>query len=522
MTQEKSCFFLCAIMVCTMISIQNIRASYANHIVDIDTDQCVWKTDEKFLSIALGSGLIRERFHPNFDFSSIKLQTLAKGLSPAYLRIGGTNGDFLLFDPDENSHLSTRTFKENSDQKTAYNGWTNFTMTTKDVDNLFSWAYNNELKVIFGLNILQRDSKTNLWNSTNAQQLMKYLISRGFTCDWELGNEPFDLQKFNRTISGKQLAENFRILRKLLNKYPEYENMIAGPDLSSPWKSPLRSSYFKEFLENINDNIDALTYHQYYTNKKATVSKFYDVSILDSLIKEVNTLKLILENSKASIKELWLGETSSAYGGGVPGVSNSYIAGFMWLDKLGLAARSGHSVVIRQTFYGGSYDLVDQNTFDPFPDYWSSYLYKMLVGQRVLKVVEGMSLGRALRVYAHCISQKSGYTSDSIVLIALNTKHTEAKIILTKNFEKLTIHQYLLTPCETGNLTSQKVKLNGKLLEMLNNKTLPHLQPKPISADNIILPPVSYGFYVILETQLQVCKMPCSKKNFKAKNVLHV
>lgn len=194
----------------------------------------------------------------------------------------------------------------------------------------------------------------------------------------------------------------------------------------------------------------------------------------------------------------------------------------MWLDKLGLAARSGHSVVIRQTFYGGSYDLVDQNTFDPFPDYWSSYLYKMLVGQRVLKVVEGMSLGRALRVYAHCISKKSGYTSDSIVLIALNTKHTEAKIILTKKFENLTIHQYLLTPCETGNLTSQKVKLNGKLLKMLNNKTLPHLQPKPISADNIILPPVSYGFYVILETQLQVCKMPCSKKNFKAKNVLHV
>jgi hypothetical protein len=33
----------------------------------------------------------------NFDFESKRLQNLAKGLSPAYLRLGGTDADFAIF-----------------------------------------------------------------------------------------------------------------------------------------------------------------------------------------------------------------------------------------------------------------------------------------------------------------------------------------------------------------------------------------------------------------------------------------
>ena len=37
-----------------------------------------------------------------------------------------------------------------------------------------------------------------------------------------------------------------------------------------------------------------------------------------------------------------------------------------WLDKLGLAARLNHDVVIRQTFVGGNYALLDDN-LEPNP-----------------------------------------------------------------------------------------------------------------------------------------------------------
>ena len=69
-------------------------------------------------------------------------------------------------------------------------------------------------------------------------------------------------------------------------------------------------------------------------------------------------------------------------------MSNSFIAGFMydnqyyptesvdlgyctlnyrWLDKLGLAAIMDHKRVFRQTFDGGNYGLLDENTLFPLP-----------------------------------------------------------------------------------------------------------------------------------------------------------
>jgi len=38
-----------------------------------------------------------------------------------------------------------------------------------------------------------------------------------------------------------------------------------------------------------------------------------------------------------------------------------------WLDKLGMAASLGINVVMRQTFYGGRYGLIDYDTSDPNP-----------------------------------------------------------------------------------------------------------------------------------------------------------
>lgn len=61
-----------------------------------------------------------------------------------------------------------------------------------------------------------------------------------------------------------------------------------------------------------------------------------------------------------------IAETSSAYGGGAPGLSNRFVASFLWLDKLGLAAKMGMKVVVRQTLYNGYYSLIDDDLF-PLP-----------------------------------------------------------------------------------------------------------------------------------------------------------
>jgi hypothetical protein len=70
--------------------------------------------------------------------------------------------------------------------------------------------------------------------------------------------------------------------------------------------------------------------------------------------------------TSSHVLHLTVGETGSAYGGGAPGLSDSYVAGFLWLDKLGLTARLGVDVVVRQSLFGGTYGLLDP-ALEPLP-----------------------------------------------------------------------------------------------------------------------------------------------------------
>lgn len=55
---------------------------------------------------------------------------------------------------------------------------------------------------------------------------------------------------------------------------------------------------------------------------------FYSPDVLDYLLHELNTLNYILQKEDPGVPR-WLGETSSAYGGGAPGLSDRYVAGFL-------------------------------------------------------------------------------------------------------------------------------------------------------------------------------------------------
>ena len=60
-------------------------------------------------------------------------------------------------------------------------------------------------------------------------------------------------------------------------------------------------------------------------------------------------------------------------GSGAPGLSDSFLNGFFWLNKLGLSARMGLDVVVRQSIYKGFYALLDLKT-NPNPVLTSSFL----------------------------------------------------------------------------------------------------------------------------------------------------
>lgn len=103
-------------------------------------------------------------------------------------------------------------------------------------------------------------------------------------------------------------------------------------------------------------------------------------------------------------KNLFVAETSTAYGGGAPKLSDRFVAGFLWLDKLGYSASTGVNVVTRQSLFGGNYAMIGSDLI-PNPDWWVSIVYKKFVSEKVLKL-SPIPL-EYLRLYAHCTPKKA-------------------------------------------------------------------------------------------------------------------
>lgn len=81
-------------------------------------------------------------------------------------------------------------------------------------------------------------------------------------------------------------------------------------------------------------------------------------------------------------------------------MSDRFVAGFLWLDKLGYGASAGLNVVTRQSLLGGNYAMVSPD-LTPNPDWWLSVLYKQFVSEKVLKLSTPNNFG-LVRLYAHC------------------------------------------------------------------------------------------------------------------------
>ncbi|KAK3094662.1 hypothetical protein FSP39_004641 [Pinctada imbricata] len=191
-------------------------------------------------------------------------------------------------------------------------------------------------------------------------------------------------------VTANQLAQDYLNLSSVVKKEPK---QVQGNVLIGPSTIPLVQLRVIEFFANY-----------YLDGRHATLGDFVSPSVLDSLEAQLKTANKIAEKYTPG-KKVWMGETSSAWGGGAKNISSSFGAAFMWLDKLGLAAKHNFGGIMRQAFIQGSYALVDPNTCNPNPDYWLTVLYKKLVGSAVFPVFVD-DFTKKIRLYAHCAHTK--------------------------------------------------------------------------------------------------------------------
>ncbi|KAM6089982.1 inactive heparanase-2 isoform 4-T4 [Theristicus caerulescens] len=439
---------------------------------------------------------------------SRRLVTLARGLAPAFLRFAGKRTDFLQF------HNVKNPAKSRGGPGPDY--YLKNYEDARSLDKLYNFADCSGLHLIFALNALRRNPN-NSWNSSNALSLLKYSASKKYNISWELGNEPNNYRTLiGRSVNGSQLGKDYIQLRSLLQLIRTYSRAnLYGPNIGRPRKNVI--ALLEGFMKVAGSTVDAVTWQHYYIDGRvAKVTDFLKTRLLDTLSDQIRKIQKVV-NTYAPGKKIWLEGVGATSAGGMNNLSDSYAAGFLWLNTLGLLASQGIDVVVRHSFLDhGHNHLVDQN-FNPLPDYWLSLLYKRLIGPKVLAIhVAGLQRkprpGRVirdkLRIYAHCTSYHNhNYVRGSITLYIINLHRSRKKIKLAGTLRDKIVHQYLLQPYGKDGLHSKSVQLNGQPLAMVDDGTLPELKPRPLRAGRtLVIPPLTMSFYVVKNVNALACR----------------
>ncbi|OXA45799.1 Heparanase [Folsomia candida] len=332
-------------LFCIFVSIRHIRSEHCPNDdleleLDLDQLRIAAQVDKRFLSFALDSFLLGDHWRRT-NLRDPKLISLTKQLTPAYLRVGGTDQDNLIFCPGAkfgNVHDNTIDALPCSTTRESKNS--TIPITESDIKELGQFVKVTGVDLVYGLNVLERHGGQ--WNPANSVRLMNYMDALEIpVAGWELGNEPLRFPKvFNKSVRAGSLGRDFNLLKSLLSQISRYSNSaIFGPDVTSIRKAGSPALHFlAEFLQECDNSTlsGGVTFHDYYfSGSTATILDFLDVRIMDKLTTRIQLVKRIVRTrfQQPDIPPLWLGETSTAFGGGSTNISDRFVACFTWVSK---------------------------------------------------------------------------------------------------------------------------------------------------------------------------------------------
>lgn len=476
-------------------------------VIMVDCGHPIGEISERFLSVAvdlsqvtggkwwdpaadhieMSSGSLES---PVFDFDRPQLDRMTQALAPLYLRIGGSESDKIFYALNE--------------EKTTPHGYASM-LTGRQWARMHSFCERNDCEMMFTLNAgpgtRDADGK---WNPAHAEALIRHARERGQrVAMWELGNEVnvfFFVHGMRRQICVEQYLSDLGVLRRLRDRYSP-ETLLGGQG-SAYWPvlgEPL--GFFFGFMEGTIRHaaglLDVLTWHYYpqqskrcpMASRRAHPARMLEANNLDEAAhwaRQINGLR----DQYAPGLPIWLAETGNAQCGGAPGLSDTYLAGLWWLDEMGLIAREGQEVVVRQSLTGMDYGLLDEVALAPRPDYWNSLLWRRLMGRKVLPVqCEGT---KKLRVYAHSCRKGKG-----MCLLAVNLDDRRAVRLRLPGWEENPIEKHILT---SGDILGRHVLLNGNELSTGANGEIPETPGMMMKAgERPELAPLSYGFFSLRE-----------------------
>ena len=208
-------------------------------VVELDTTELLTKVDPRYLSVALGM------LHKNWkqlDFSNQRVINMARALSPAYVRLGGTGADLAIFDESLGNQIPQKSKIELKHTKYVTHGLQlnqinkgrdceklnllnprkNFTFSKEDWIGLNNFTKNVNWTLLFDVNAVLKRSD-GCWSSSNFRKLLNFSSSLGYkSIAWELGI----IYKLRLFIFSPFLTNEFLKQVFVLNFGPLYSSLL--------------------------------------------------------------------------------------------------------------------------------------------------------------------------------------------------------------------------------------------------------------------------------------------------------
>lgn len=410
------------------------------------------------------------------NLNNKKLQMLAAALGPTYIRVSGTWANAVYFQDNDEPELAT-----------APEGYKNV-LTRQQWKGVlyFCKAVDGKLVTSFPICDGMRDKMGN-WLPDRLQSLLNYTKSvGGEIVAAEMFNEPSHAGHGDapRGYNGACFAKDFAAFKEYVRTVAP-EMKIMGPGSTGEGgilPSGLSISSESMLSAEPKPKFDIFSYHYYGTvSRRCAGSQKPENALLNSWLSKteigLNYYQGLRDKYNPGIP-IWLTETAEAACGGNPWAS-TYLDCFRYLEQLGRLAKKGVQVVMHNTLATGEYALLDQDTYEPRPNYWAALLWNRLMGT---KVFEAGILTDGVDIFAHSLKN----SPKGMAVLIVNPKESGYSIEIPTNAVK-----YLLTAEE---LQTKTIKLNGEVLKLKPDGTSPSIKGEKIKAGEVRLPPHSILF----------------------------
>lgn len=422
------------------------------------------------------------------DLYDERLRTLAKGLGEVWVRVSGTWATKTYYDFDDKTNGIAPNGFENILTKEQWTGLLDF---VKDINAKLLVSVSN----CEGIHLANEP-----WNPQQAKLLFDYSIDYGVPIDAvEFMNEPnminlsggpkgYTVQDYSRDqdIFFRWVRENYK---DVLLVGPCTTTELGVHPIFDDVSKKLGTVSTESILKSCKEPCDVFSYHYYngVSERGAAIGGHWPVekSMTDEYLSVSKAFAKYYGNLRdkyAPNTEMWVTESGDAGCGGNTWGS-TFIDVFRTAKELGDFSELTDGVIFHNTFTSSDYGWIDHVTHLPRPNYWFIYLWNKLMGSSVYST----SIEPKENIHIYARNRKDG--KDGFVYMIINNSNNNfINIEIPANADRYTL--------SSDKLRSRDIKLNGSLLEMKEDGTLPDINSKIEKAGIIEIAPLTITFLV--------------------------